>query len=87
MGDASFWWRLQDMASGEDPLIVTEEGGRASSCHTDFLKTRLTLTQRGQFLLNGRVFWKNPNPSWIGGCDFRAHTWLWSEQTRQFSKD
>lgn len=85
MGDASFWLLLEELCSGEQPLltVVNDESFFRPHGHPygrDFLALRLRLTETGRAVLAGEqdAMTLRSIDRWIGGTHLRPDAlWRW----------
>ncbi|CAA9553318.1 MAG: hypothetical protein AVDCRST_MAG49-2025 [uncultured Thermomicrobiales bacterium] len=95
MGDLAFWWHLERLAGGSQPLLRLADGGafvaprpaREEDGTPLFDGPALELTQTGADVLAGRLDWATLSPPdrWLGGVHLAlgAPLWRWDPGTEK----
>ncbi len=87
MGDLSFWYVLDGLLEGDDPLL--ELPGGTADYDPRNREDILSLTRTGESVLRGKVSWvdiRHPD-KWLGGVHVhRGNRWFWDEKNREITR-
>ncbi len=77
-GDAMFWWYLDELIDGREPLLRVLRGGWKHNGRVPSVKFRLT--ERGVRVMREEEDWleRNPIDRWLGGVHLKgSKVWRW----------
>lgn len=90
LGDSSFLAALADLGAGPDPLVTWDDGAPVRTLApgatvAGIADHRLTLTDAGRAVLDGRAAWAPRTDRWLGGVHLRAGDggWRWNDAARR----
>lgn len=83
LGDWSYWFMLNELLAGPQPLVALEQGEGPVS--EDNLQQTLTLTAVGRLVVNGQCNRADLGfpERWIGGVQWDVETWRTNQWTPQ----
>jgi hypothetical protein len=92
MGDTTFWWYVQDLGAGPQPLLTRADGcglrlPAESSSRAEFAAQTLALTEHGQRVVQRQAdrLSLKPIDRWLGGVHLQGQQvpWRWDHQHRR----
>ncbi len=94
MGDSTFWIYMNNMMTGDTPLLQTDHGGplHLPASHPwppEFGEQRVTTTDHAKDVVENRADWLSLKPidKWYGGVHLTPdHRWRWDDHDGQLVK-